>query len=532
MLILRIKQAEVALSDGRLDEAYELVNDREVRQHRHGQKLVDRLLQALVERGRGHLEASRLPQGMADCSKAEKLGGNTPEVAQLRAALVLAVSEKNQQDRQHSANLAQAKQHVAQGWPSAAEQVLAGADNHSNEAEVILQQAAARRIEIDYLANKAQELVNQGDLESAIEMLAQAPVAQKQHKKMTELFGSIRGTALQRTREYINGGRIDLAQAMLDRLSLLKPETMEMQELGQVLAKCRQARRFLEGGQPRQAVSVLHQIKSIMPSVKWLDGSISQANQAAEALDSLRVGPLGLVMSSEYWRPDGNDSEDKQKHPSAAERGGSPAESPAPELKPLPGQPMPARFVVQVDGVGSYMVLREASITLGPISSSRRPSVGLVADPNLPVAAIERAEGDYFIRTEQPIEINDKPVTEKLLMNGDKVAFSPRCRMKFHVPNAASTTAALSFTGARLPRADMKLAILLDRELIIGPGGSAHIRAARATESAALFVRDGRLFCRSDESLTVDGKAANETTPLPLETAIKVGEISLVITKE
>ncbi|MCP4711931.1 MAG: hypothetical protein GY869_25200 [Planctomycetes bacterium] len=532
MLILRIKQAEVALNDGRLDEAFELAGDRQVRQHRHGQKLVDRLLKALVERGRGHLEASRLQQGMADCSKAEKLGGNTPNVAELRAALVLAVAEKNQQDRQQSDNLAQAKQHVAQGWPSAAEQVLAGAEKDSNEAEIVMQQAAARRIEIDYLANKAQELVNQGDLESAIELLAQAPLAQKQNKKMTELFGSIRSTALHRTREYINGGRIDLAQSMLDRVSLLKPETMEMQELGQVLAKCRRARQLLESGQPRQAVSVLQQIKSILPSVKWLDKSINQANQAAEALDSLRVGPLGLVMSSEYWQQDGSNSEDKLNLPIAAKRDGPQAESPVPEIKPLPGQPMPARFVVQIDGVGSYMVLREATVTLGPISSSRRPSVGLVADPNLPVASIERAEGDYFIRTEQPIEINDKPVTEKLLMNGDKVSFSPRCRMKFHVPNAASTTAALSFMGARLPRADMKQAILLDRELIIGPGGSAHIRAARATESAALFVRDGRLFCRSNESLTVDGKAATENTPLPMETAIKVGEISLVITKD
>ena len=313
MLILRIKQAEVALNDGRLDEAFELAGDRLLRQHRNGQKLVARLLQALVERGRGHLEASRLQQGMADCSKAEKLGGNTPEVAELRAALVLAVAEKNQQDRQQTANLAQAKEHVARGWPSAAEQVLAGAEKDSNEAEIVLQQAAARRIEIDYLANKAQELVNQGDLESAIEMIAQAQVAQKQNKKVTDLIGSIRGTALKRMREYLNSGRIDLAQAMLDRILLLKPETMEMQELGQVLAKCRQVRRLLEGGQPRQAVSVLQQIKSILPSVKWLDGSISQANQAAEALDSLRVGPLGLLMSSEYWQQDGSDKEDKLK---------------------------------------------------------------------------------------------------------------------------------------------------------------------------------------------------------------------------
>ena len=531
MLILRIKQAESALDDGRLDEAYELFEDDELRQHRRGQELIGRLVRDLIKRGRDHLSAQRLQQGLADCHKAEKLGGNIPEIAELRSLLGQAIAEKNQQDRQQTIRLAQARQHVDQGWPSAAEQVLAEGGPSDNEAGLVLQQAAARRMEIDLLVNKAQQAIDQGDLETPIVLLVGASTAHKNSKKISDLIAQIKTTALTRIRDYINGGRIDLAQSLLEKLTPLAPEALEIQELSRVLSQCRQARQFLDNGHPRQALSVLKQIKSIIPSAEWLNAAIKDAGSVAEALESLRIGPLGLVISSEYWPQNHEVAPVQKQAKSPAEQPAKPPAAPA-HHQPSPGQAMPARFVVQVDGVGSYLVLREPSVTVGPISSSRQPMLGLVADPNMPVATIERAEEDYFLRTEDHLQVNDKPVTEHLLINGDRIAFSPRCRMKFQLPNAASTTAALTFMGARLPRADMKQALLLDRELIIGPGASAHIRAARAANSVVLFLRDGRLFCRTNESVTIDGRPAGADTPLPLGATIKIGQISLVLTKE
>ena len=519
------------MDDGRLDEAYEIVQDSQVRQHRKGQQLVGRLVGAFIERGKEHLAGQRLQQGLADCSKAEKLGGNVSEIAELRSSLCQSISEKNQQDHQQSIKLAQARQHIEQGWPSAAEQVLAEGTDQNNEADLVLQQVAARRMEIDFLVNKAQESINQGDIEAAIDLIVKAPPAQRQSKKITDLVGQIKNTSISRIRDFIVKGRIDLAQALLERLSPLTPTTLEMQELEQVLSQCRRARQLLDEGQPRLAASVLQQIKSILPKVAWLDEAIAGTTQAAESLDSLRIGPLGLVMSAEYWSCEGNLDKKQQTSPKPVEAPADKKPAPTAGLQPIPGQAMPARFVVQVDGVGSFMVLREPSITLGPISSSRQPTLGLVADPNLPVATIERAEEDYFIRAEEPVYINDKPLTERLLVNGDRIAFSTRCGMKFHLPNAASSTAALTFTGARLPRADMRQAILMDREIIIGPGSSSHIRSARSAEKAVLFLRDGRIYCRSQEPVSIDGRPADENTPLPLETGVKIGRISLVLTK-
>ena len=87
MLIVRIKQAQCALADGRLDEAYEIVKAEDVRRHRRGQKLVGKLARALAKRGQDNLVADRLQQALMDCNKAEKLAGNLQQIVQLRQAI-------------------------------------------------------------------------------------------------------------------------------------------------------------------------------------------------------------------------------------------------------------------------------------------------------------------------------------------------------------------------------------------------------------------------------------------------------------
>ena len=94
--------------------------------------------------------------------------------------------------------------------------------------------------------------------------------------------------------------------------------------------------------------------------------------------------------------------------------------------------------------MGSFLVIRSAAVTIGPISSSQRPEVGLVADPSLPVVRIERADEDYFLRCERAVMVNEHSTTERLLADRDRIALSPRCRWRFLRPNAASGSAVLA----------------------------------------------------------------------------------------
>ena len=192
---------------------------------------------------------------------------------------------------------------------------------------------------------------------------------------------------------------------------------------------------------------------------------------------------------------------------------------------------MPSRFVLQVDGVGSFIVFREARVTVGPISSSARPMLALMADPSLPTVSIERMEGDYFVRSGTPVQVNGQAVTEKLLADGDRITLSPRCQIRFHLPNPASTTAVLTVSGARLSRPDVKQLILMDRDLLIGPYANDHVRTEKVAEPVALFVQNDRLLCRAKESILVDGRGFDPNVGLAMNKPIEIGKVSMVVAK-
>src|SRR3954466_9169801 len=84
MLILRIRHAETALADGRLDEVFELVRDPKLRSHRRGQDLITKLVNALEKRGREHLKGARFTAALTDCERAQQLAGDLPQLLSLR----------------------------------------------------------------------------------------------------------------------------------------------------------------------------------------------------------------------------------------------------------------------------------------------------------------------------------------------------------------------------------------------------------------------------------------------------------------
>src|SRR5436309_3543655 len=114
-MILRLKQAEVAMAGGRLDEVYELLADGAAARHRRGQELIGRLSGLLVERGQRHLAAERVAQALADCEKAQKLAGNVTAVAELRSAVGERVVAQQRHQQQRQQVIAAARQQIDRG---------------------------------------------------------------------------------------------------------------------------------------------------------------------------------------------------------------------------------------------------------------------------------------------------------------------------------------------------------------------------------------------------------------------------------
>ena len=529
MLFLRLKQAASAIADDRLDEAFDIVQPEDIRQHRRGQKLIGRLARALARRGQDNLEAERIQLALADCNKAEKLAGNTSEVAKLRSAICSEMEQKRLRSRHRSLKVTQARQHIQDGWISAGEEILKDVGDENGQAGIVLQQAAVARLHTSEAIAKAEKALQRNDLDAAIDFVLKTGAASSQNEQIVELISKLRSLVARKIKENFDSGRLDLANSLWQRISPIADGCSEISEFGSALNQCSKAAEYVAAGRPREAVNLLRKVKLTCPSAKWLGAVTEQSRQAAELLDELAASPLGLEITRRQDMEDGIQQTDNEELCKSNEQ---------PQVIPnkrgsdnRAESPIPSKFVLQVDGVGSFYVLRDASVTVGPVSSSARPTVGLMVDPNLPAITIERSDDDYFIRSSRPVRVNDATTTNKLLVDADRISLSPRCGIKFNIPNPASTTATLSLPSARLGRADVRRIILMDRDILIGPSEGSHVLAESLDETVALFTQNGQLLCRAKDKILVDDKQVSSTAGLPVNKQIRIGQISLVLTE-
>lgn len=533
MKMIRIKQAQCALSDGRLDEAYELAMSKDFQAHRNGQQLIGRLSRALVKRGRRHLDENRVQQALSDCDKAQKLAGNFDEAAHLRAAICDAMGDKLKEEKKAGLKLAQARDHIRQGRFNLGEKLL-GEMNGKPNADLLLLEAQGLQMEIVATCEKAAAALDRGDLDVAIETVCKSSLPQTQDTSAQDLITRIKSKATDAVSECLNNGRIDRADALLGKLSFISNGSLALADLEYAVNQCQKVGRLISRGDNRKAVVILEQLKLLLPKARWVSEAIGQARQVTKTVDQLLAGPLGLTLrlDSNVQTDLPNNSPKPQDRTldqrRVSEFSGS-TERPQPnrQIQTQIGQ----SFVVQIDNVGSFLVLRKPNVTIGPVSSSKQPDVGLMAPSDMPTAMIERSEEDYFLRSSQPIDVNGRAVTQKLLFDGDRLSLSSKCRFTFALPNAASSTAVLKFSSARFGRLDIRQVILMDRELILAADSQAHIRVDSCPEPVILFLQDDQLHCRTKQSILVDGRVADARRPLVMNQPIRIAEVSLVITE-
>ncbi len=520
MLFLRIRQAETAMRNRRLDEAYDLVQDAELRAHRRGQDLIGRLARAFVERGRQHLAEQRWPQAQADCEKAAKLGGNLTEAADLHEAIRQAAARRQDDDRHRADVLEAARRQMENGRLSMCAGMLADLETDSARAASLRNRVDVVRAEAQEHVDRARAAVAADRWDEAIDHLMAARDRHASNKSLAELIGRVISAVGGEISGAIDAGRLDRAEVLVRRLRPLAGETVALTEAGGVLAECRQAQAEVDRGQLRSAGEVLRRLAAVRPGAGWIRDALRAVEQAAQSLEELRGGPLGLRARRWSLAPESATMSE-------------PSESPEPvrpddTVRLEGGDRLPNRFMLHVDGAGSYLVVRDRWVTIGPIGSSHRPDIGLAAEPNLPTAAIERIDEDYFLVSKQAVAVNEKPVTRKLLADGDTIALSPRCRLRFTLPTAASTTAVLQLSGARLPSGDVRRIILLDRTLVMGPGSSTHIRADALARPVVLAVHDDRLVSRSEVDVRVEDRSLRRSEGIPMEAHVRIDAVSFV----
>ncbi len=504
MNFLRIKQAQCALADGRLDEAHQLLQHESLRSHREGQRLTTRLIRALVERGRRHLEADRLNEALADCTKAGQLAPNDQQVSELRRQILDQLEQQRRRSFDRAQLLDNARRHARDGFLTQGAAMLHGLDDDCGHAAQAQREFELHKMRTDAAIERATTAIDCRDWTAAGHHLAQARQLRPFDPRVQSLLGQLAKQAVTQARQAVDSGRVDTATAVLQAVAPAAGDRMEVSELRDAIGQINQASAALHDGDVRAAGRQLRRVKLLLPDARWIDDAIELADRIAASREALEVGPLGLLDGTKV-RPD-----------TAIVYDGNPEKHLSEGTSVLPRQ-----FVIQADGQSAALVVRDESVRLGPVSSDQRPDVGLMADPSSPVLTIRRAQEDYFVSSEQPININGKATREQLLNDGDKIELSPRCRFRFRLPHAASTSAVLELTGTRLPRGDLRRIVLLDRQLVVGAATTCHLRADTEGQPLILHLRDGQLCCpQADGSIALN---MNQSTTL--------GDVTLRLTE-
>jgi hypothetical protein len=541
--ILRIKQAEAALDDGRLDEACELLADEDLRSVRQGQELVGRLVRALAGRGEEHLAAGRTAPAAADCTRAEQFGGNLAEVAALKQHVAARLEHRAGQGQGRMGRLAGARQHAAAGRLSIAEQFLdnvgarpgdktlapagggdGGSGGEGGAVGLLRAELAARRAAAAAALAAAELAIQRRDWPAAVSAVLDARQHRAADGPLGKCVAEVVDGAGAAARSELAAGRPDRAELLLGRLESLAAGNVEVESLVGALEQCRRAARWAARARYRQAVEALRLLRQMLPEAKWVSAAIEQAERAAGGAEAMACGPLGM-MGSGSREPVVGSREEGGEQPTTTTRTRTRTTGKETDEAGLATgyglratAALPERFVLQVDGAGSFLVLRGERVTLGPVSGEQRFDVPLMAAAHSVPVAIERSQGDYFLKAASAVAVNDQPTTGRLLGEGDRIAISPRCVVKFRLPNAASSTAVLELSSAALPNSDARRVVLLDRELVIGSGGACHVRASGAAERIVLRLCEGELIGPGGRAMRIGEPAS-------------IGGVGMVITK-
>lgn len=512
--MVRLKQCEHAIAAGRLDEAFDLARQPDMRAHRQGQELIGRLVPALIARGRQHLAAGRLIQAAADCEKAAQIGGNLADVAQLRDAVNHAMRQTDQANRRVGNAVATARRHIDQGQLSVGQQLLEAISSPDARVDGLKHDLAARRAGLESRLKKASDAFDSGDWETAVDHLAAMTRGDSADTALRQLCGKISQRVSTEIHREFESGKLNVAAALLSRLDKLPVQSVETDSIRKSLDQCRVACDLIKTNQPRQAEDLLRRLAALWPDAAWLSKSVEHTSQLGNALSQVHGSPLFLV---EVFSP---------KRPT------TPAHAPTiapPRMAPTPEIPVAKSICLHVDGIGSYQVVTNAAVSLGPAGASRSVDIPLMLDASVPIVTLTRSDGDYFLRAPEPVLVNQSPTTNKLLRDADQISLGRRCRLTFRRPSAASGSAVLDLSGARIPGATVNQIILMDREIIIGPGSAAHVRVDDLPAPLVLQRRGDALYCRSASEILIDDKSSGNAADIPAGARVSVGSLHFVV---
>lgn len=530
MFNLRLRQAETAFAEGRLNEAARLVEQQGVRDHREGQLLLTKIVDAFVDRGREHLEAGRLNEAVIDCGEARKLGGEQSGVAQLAADLDIANRETQRQTKRKLQAADEASREIARGNLDLGAKLLASfqAEGASLEsvAGQINDQIAASRERVEAATERARREVEAGHTRESVAAILELQKLSPSHPELVDLIDQVTSPVVSQLWFEVEAARLDRVELLIDSVRPLIDFDPELTEVCRAIDSATEVNSLLEAARFNDAYLQLRKLAPLLGNVTWLNDVADKAKQAADLAVEIQSSPLSLI----------NGSGSKALPNKPVSRIQNLSDSPLPvRASNLQSAALPERLILQIDGVGSALLLRRPEVSIGSSGRTCSCDIALTGFPDGGSVTIERTSGRYQLKAAntEDVAVNDRSCQEKSLADKDSVRIGKRCRFKFRRPTADVPSAVLELTGARLSRPDIRSVILFDETLVVGPGQSSHLMARNLEQPLILFVRDGVFHVRSglpNRALRFAAEGSPQgSMPLMLDTPVDVGGTRVTI---
>lgn len=516
LIFMRLRAAEKALRDGRLDEAYRLATAPDLKENRRAAAVLADLTEKLVERAREHFRAERFSDAFLDLDKAEAGDVSKDKITELRAHVQVVANEVRRKDYERRERLQEAVRRVEAGSLEAGRRILehaSAADHAAGELRKVVDQRAG---DLQVVIEQAERLLQEGQYATAGQRVRRARTMDAQHSAVVSLEARLCECVFEQVRRSIREGRLSRASTELNVLGDLGSALPARRELAVALTMARDAAKRLERHEYMDARRIVLGLGRLIPEAKWVTSAAEKLDHAEELRTELAAGPLGERLEQGIERvslpiaagPASLDDTVALGHRFIPPAGGA-----------------NERLLVLVDGGGSFLLLSGGHASIGRAAAENPPDVPILSDLAERHATIARADEDYFLYSAKEVELGGQRTQHHLLRDGDRVVLGKKAKFTFRVPSRRSATAVLELSDTTKMPNDVRRVVLFSKHAMIGQGPTVHLPCRHAGSPLILFERAGELWIRPQN----DGRADMEAKPLRLGQPVEVGGMRITV---
>jgi tetratricopeptide (TPR) repeat protein len=194
-----------------------------------------------------------------------------------------------------------------------------------------------------------------------------------------------------------------------------------------------------------------------------------------------------------------------------------------------PGEIIPQRFLLWIDGVGGYLVCMGSRVTLGQATSDSFVDIPLFADVSRLHATVTRDNEGYLLEAVRPVQVNGEPVDKALLRPNDRLTLGSGCHLRFRQPAPVSTSARIDITsGHRLPLT-VDAVLLMADTLVLGPGSRVHVEMPDCKQNVVLYRQKDNIGIRVAGEFRINGQVHKERGMLGVHATVTGDDFALAI---